>query len=69
MLQGVSFFGLLVLSFVVVEFVKMDAWMARLGEAHQAFLNDDEDDEANMGMAECSQIRSQKKHQFFVDFP
>ena len=29
----------------------MDAWMARLGEAHQVFLDDDEDDEANMGMA------------------
>ena len=29
----------------------MDAWMARLEEARQAFLDDDEDDEANMGMA------------------
>jgi hypothetical protein len=49
MLQDV-FFGLFVLSFVVVELVKMDVWIARLGEACQAFLNDDEDDEANMGM-------------------
>jgi hypothetical protein len=44
------FFGLLVLSFVVVELVKMDACMARLGEAHEVFLDDDEDDEANMGL-------------------
>ena len=29
----------------------MDAWMARLGEARRAFLDDDEGDEANMGMA------------------
>jgi hypothetical protein len=29
----------------------MDAWMARLEEARQAFLDDDEEDEWNMGMA------------------
>jgi hypothetical protein len=29
----------------------MDAWRARLEEARQAFLDDDEDDEANMAMA------------------
>jgi hypothetical protein len=29
----------------------MDAWMARLEEARQAFLEDNEDDEANMAMA------------------
>jgi hypothetical protein len=46
----VFFFGLFVLSFVVVELVKMDAWIARLGEARHAFLDDDKDDEANMGM-------------------
>ena len=40
-----------VFSLVVVELVDMDAWMARLEEARQAFLDDDEDDEANMGMA------------------
>ena len=28
----------------------MDAWTARLEEARQAILDDDEDDEANMGM-------------------
>jgi hypothetical protein len=45
------FFGLFVLNFVVVELVKMDVWMAILWEACQTFLDDDEDDEANMGMA------------------
>ena len=29
----------------------MDAWMARLEEARQVFLDDDEENEANMGMA------------------
>ena len=29
----------------------MDAWMARLEDARQAFLDDDDEDEANMAMA------------------
>ena len=47
----VFWFCVLVLSFVVIKIVQMDAWRARLGEARQAFLDDDEDDKANMEVA------------------
>jgi hypothetical protein len=50
MLQ-VFFFWLRVFSVVVVEIVGMDDWMLRLEEARWSFLDDDEEDEANMSMA------------------
>ena len=45
------FLRLRVFSVIVVELVGMDAWMSRLEEARRAFLEDDEDDEANLSMA------------------
>lgn len=42
--------AIFLVNYFFVKLVKMEAWRVRLGEAYQVFLDDDKDDEVNMGM-------------------